>query len=350
MANLHDDNFDAKHFKKVEYNVRKIENMYNNLLDEIMRDFSLGMIDKTKMFKFSDYPSLKKKVDKLMEQFTKNLTAALFTQVEDSWKNGEEKLNRLAKKVGDRLGTPPEIMKEYLQPNKAALKKFRERVDEGMDLSKRVWNLNKEYKANLELALDVGISTGTSAQKMMYVVNQYLNEPQLIYGHEVNSRGMRAMTKIPANYNPGRGIYRSPLKNAYRLTRTENNIAYHQATFEKYQQFDFVRGYLVKLSNNPKHCPLCEAMAGEYPKDLKFFGWHPQCRCTTVPLLKTWEEMERDNDLIWQGKEPGPAANEVTEIPQKFQDWIINNREQIHRAKNKPYFIKFNMDIVGSLL
>jgi hypothetical protein len=89
---------------------------------------------------------------------------------------------------------------------------------------------------------------------------------------------------------------------------------------------------------------------GEYPKDLKFFGWHPQCRCTTVPLLKTWEEMERDNDLIWQGKEPGPAADEVKEIPKQFQDWIINNREQIHRAKNKPYFIKFNMDVIGSLL
>jgi hypothetical protein len=350
MANLHDDSFDLNHFNRNEYNVKRIKMMYNTLLEQILRNISYGLIDVTKIFKFSDYPDLKKKTDDLLEQFTKNMTSEIYTQVENSWKLGNKKMDNLAKRVGDRLDIPKEQMKKYLNPNTAALEQFKKRKDAGMDLSKRVWNLNKQYKANLELALDAGISRGTSAIKMARVVNQYLNEPRLLYGHEVNSRGQRAMREIPKNYIPGRGIYREPMKNAFRLARTENNIAYHSATNEKYNQFDFVRGYLVKISNNPSHCPFCVAMAGEYPKDFKFFGWHPNCRCTTIALLKTWEEMERDNDLIFAGQDPAVAKNTVNNLPPQLTDWIESNREKIHRAKNKPYFIKFNQEKVSHLL
>ncbi len=350
MADLHDDNFDVKHFQRGEYNVRRINNLYRQLIDEVVKMNTLGRIDPEKIFSFSDYPEINKSANKLFEQFTKNVIAELYTQIDNSWSTAEDKQSKLVSKIAQKLKLSKEQVKEYLNPNKEALNAFKKLKENGVGLSDRVWKLSDQFRNEIELGLDIGIGEGKSAAKLARDLRANLNDPDRLFRRVRDKHGNLVLSKAAKAFNPGQGVYRSSAKNAQRLTRSVNNMAYHQANYEKYQQFDFVVGIQIKLSNNPNHCPFCEAMAGEYPKDLKFFGWHPQCRCTTVPLLKTWEEMERDNDLIWQGKEPGPAANEVTEIPQKFQDWIIENREQIHRAKNKPYFIKFNMDVVGHLL
>ncbi|WP_077417917.1 hypothetical protein [Chryseobacterium sp. JV274] len=348
MANLHDDNFDAKHFQRGEYNVRRINGLYSQLIDEIVKMFS--SIDASKLFSFSEYPELDKSANRLFEQFTKNVIAELYTQIDHSWSAGEEKQSKLVSKIAEKLNLSKEQVKEYINPNKDALKAFKNRKENGLGLSDRVWKLSDQFRSEIELGLDIGIGEGKSAAKLARELRANLTDPDRLFRKVRDKHGNLVLSKAAKAYNPGQGVYRSSAKNAQRLTRTENNIAYHQANYEKYQQFDFVVGIQIKLSNNPNHCPFCEAMAGNYPKDFVFVGWHPQCRCTTIAILKTWEEMERDNQLIWDGKAPGPAANEVIEIPDKFKDWIIENRKQIHRAKNKPYFIKFNIDVIGSLL
>ena len=52
---------------------------------------------------------------------------------------------------------------------------------------------------------------------------------------------------------------------------------------------------------SPNHCPFCEEIGGKYPKDFKFWGWHPHCRCTTIPILKSWEQMDEDNERLIMG-------------------------------------------------
>ena len=47
---------------------------------------------------------------------------------------------------------------------------------------------------------------------------------------------------------------------------------------------------------------ICDELKGDYPKDFKFTGWHPHCRCYATPLLKTPEELAADNQRIMQHK------------------------------------------------
>ena len=34
---------------------------------------------------------------------------------------------------------------------------------------------------------------------------------------------------------------------------------------------------------------ICDELQGRYPKDFKFTGWHPHCRCYATTIFKTDE-------------------------------------------------------------
>ena len=168
-------------------------------------------------------------------------------------------------------------------------------------------------------------------------------------------------------YHPGRGVYRSSYKNARRLAATETNIAYRTADHLRWQQLDFVVGIRVVLSNNhtlngkPFH-DICDDLSapvgstatkgrGCYPKDFKFTGWHPLCRCHAESILKTEEEFVEDTERILQGEEPtANSVNTVSDVPQQFKNWLRDNRERIDRAKSLPYFIRDNRKVVDDIL
>lgn len=86
-----------------------------------------------------------------------------------------------------------------------------------------------------------------------------------------------------------------------RMAVTESNIAYRTADYERWQQMTFVVGIEIELSNNhtvkggdgKPHAfyDICDELAGRYPKDFKFTGWHPHCRCHAVTIMKTDDEL-----------------------------------------------------------
>ena len=158
-------------------------------------------------------------------------------------------------------------------------------------------------------------------------------------------------------------MYRSAYKNARRLAATESNIEYRTADYERWQQLDFVVGIRVVLSNNhtlngEPFYDICDRLRapmgskatkgrGCYPKDFKFTGWHPLCRCHTETILKTLDEMRADEARILAG-EPVSAQSENTvyDVPQEFKDWLQDNANRIMRARSLPYFIKDNKQIL----
>lgn len=87
----------------------------------------------------------------------------------------------------------------------------------------------------------------------------------------------------------------------------------------------FCRRHRIHLSGNhtlndkPFH-DICDELAGKYPKDFKFTGWHPQCRCFVTTILKTKEERDEDVKKILRG-EPvnGESVNKVKDVPQQFK-------------------------------
>jgi len=145
-------------------------------------------------------------------------------------------------------------------------------------------------------------------------------------------------------------VYRSSYKNARRLAATETNIAYRTADHLRWQQMDFVVG--IEIRTSPTNHPvtdICDELTDKYPKDFKFTGWHPHCRCHAISILKTEEEMDADTQRILNGEQPSDpnsSVNAVTDVPKKFKDWVDKNLTRIVKAKQLPYFITDNADIV----
>ena len=98
--------------------------------------------------------------------------------------------------------------------------------------------------------------------------------------------------------------------------------------------------------NGQPFTDICDLLQGKYPKDFKFTGWHPQCRCHAISILKTQEEMMKDNELIMNGEEPNTESNNtVKDVPDNFKKWTADNKDRIDKANNRgtlPYFMKDN--------
>ncbi len=235
-----------------------------------------------------------------------------------------------------------------------------------LDISERVWKYTDECRREIELGLDEGIRSGEGVAKMARSLKQYLKEPERLYRRVRTRHGRLRLSKAAAAYHPGRGVYRSSWRNARRLAITETNMAYLEADYERYSRQDFVVGVRVCLSGNHtclgadgkphRFTDICDALAGDYPKDFKFTGWHPQCRCHVEPILKTPEEMKEDRRRMEAGGEPAPAeesANYVGAVPENFRKWIRENAGRISEAEKRgtlPYFITDNRTVVDKAL
>lgn len=99
---------------------------------------------------------------------------------------------------------------------------------------------------------------------------------------------------------------------------------------------------------------MCDDLQGRYPKDFKFTGWHPHCRCHAMTILKTEEEMAEDTKRILAGEKPlSGSVNEVTDVPEGFTKWIGKNSKRIDDARKNgtlPYFIRDNQQRATKIL
>lgn len=171
-----------------------------------------------------------------------------------------------------------------------------------------------------------------------------------------DEHGQLQLSKRAKAYHPGQGVYRSSYKNARRLAATETNIAYRTSDHLRWQQLDFVVGIEIHLSGNhtlngkPFH-DICDELAGKYPKDFKFTGWHPLCRCFVTSILKTPEEMAADTQKTLNGEQTdGESVNRVRDVPQAFNEWLTENEERLSRASSVPYFLEDNAQYAKSNL
>ena len=92
---------------------------------------------------------------------------------------------------------------------------------------------------------------------------------------------------------------------------------------------------------------------GEYPRDFKFVGWHPLCRCIVTNILKTKEERREDRMRILRGEAPIPpeqSKNYVGDTPDQFKAWCALNAGRVERAKSLPYFIRDNQGYYDAAL
>lgn len=331
-----DNIFELEHYNRYSGYEGQINDLYFNAISEasqLANGIKLGDIP----FAFKDNPKLKARIDTILSELQAGVTTLVASGIDEEWKFANDKNNDL---VSDYLGEHAEkdAYKSYFNNHDTARDAFKTRQVGGLDLSQRVWKYTDQFKEELEMGLDLGIREGKSAAAISRDVRQYLEAPEQLFRRFRNEHGQLELSKKAKAWNPGQGVYRSSYKNALRLAATETNIAYRSADFERVQDLDFVVGIEVCLSNNHPVRDICDTLNGVYPKEFKFTGWHPWCRCYTKTILQEFDD-------FLEGKKVKP----IEDINQNLTDWIDDNTEGIKRAANLPYFLNDNKSLLPQL-
>lgn len=280
----------------------------------------------------------KKLIDKQFENFQNKLYSQIQREIDNAWH-----LSNLCKDamVNDYLKDlqVSKIDKEIMYGrNLGALKAFKIRSTNGLDLSSRVWKIGGQTKEQIDTLITSGLLNGRSAVENSKIIRKYLKEPERQFRKLRDPKTGKLVLSNPAkNYHPGRGVYRSSYKNALRLARNEVNIAYRMADMQRNRNLPFVIGYTVHLSNAHPAYDICDELVGDYPKNFTFTGWHPNCLCFTTTKQLSKSEFKQ---YLKTGKiDPKKYINTV---PQGLSSWVGNNSNKIKGLKSKPYFISDN--------
>lgn len=348
------DKWEKKHVANVARYEKEIQQIYATAIAEASQMASRVSFDPSKPFAFSDYPLTKALITKLQKQVAADIEAVITKGVDTEFELSQEKTEELVQSIySDVENALMEIRKQaYLRRRDNAREAFLTRKERGLSLSDRVWRYTGQFKEELEMALDLGLRDGLSADELSREVRKYLNNPNMLFRRVRDEHGVLHLSKRAKAYHPGQGVYRSSYKNARRLTATETNMAYRSADFEHRQALDFIVGIKIQLSNNhtlngEPFVDICDHLMGEYPKDFKFVGWHPLCRCIVTNILKTKEERREDIARMLRGEAPIPpeqSANYVGDVPDAFKAWCRLNAGRVERAKSVPYFIRDNQE------
>lgn len=342
--------FDLNHYRTTEQYAAAVQALFDRATLAIARSAASRSIDPDKPFSFDDYPEVKAELQKVVGQLASQLQTTIETGSKKQWLFACDKNDGFLDSIMDTSKLSKARLSKMQDRNLDALSTFQGRKVGGMDLSQRVWRYVGQFKEQLESALDVGLGEGRSAQELARDVKKNLREPDRLFRRVRDKRGNLVLSKAARAYHPGQGVYRSSVKNAQRLTRSEINMAYRESDFLRWQQLDFVVGFEIHRSNHEPlcKCKMCDRLQGRYPKTFKFKGWHPQCMCYAVPILadeETFDENELgDLKAALRGTEykKKQAKNLVTDVPDGFKEWVAENMEASAGWASTPYFIKDN--------
>ena len=324
--------------------VALVEQIYDTLNLEAAKAVSRTKYspNSDKPFKWSDYPQTKKQIDDIQKHFVEDINATIYRGTTEEWKNSNEAQDLIANKVliAYNAQVDREKYKVLYQTNSDALKAFQSRKDKGFNISAKLWQQSMIYKEELEAAISCAIQKGTSAVTLSKQISKYLLDFPLLQKDYKDRYGSAEHIQDCE--------YRS-----IRLARSEINMAYRTAENERWKQMDFVVGYEIKLSSSHHsrmpHGDICDTLAGKYPKDFTWTGWHPNDLCYKVPILKTEEEFWE-----WDGRSDvsTESINEVKDVPDEFKKWVLENHQKIEKAQKRntlPYFLRDNKSIVQNI-
>lgn len=205
---------------------------------------------------------LMKRLSEEMQILKKSVTARLEIGITRAWNDANKATFKLMDKKFSKVELPESVRKVLYDPNKGALEKFIKREKGGMNLSDRVWEQTKEARKIIKKGLVEGIENGTPARDI--------------------SKNIKEALLAPETPTPSKGVYKSPIKNAMRVVRTEVNASYRTADQANWNKNPIVLGYKIQVSNtrskNVKaRCELCRTMEGIYPNTFQWSSWHPNC-------------------------------------------------------------------------
>lgn len=357
---------------------RRLGMLYSGYVKKLL---SLGygedVLESDALFNFDNFPELKARLNEIFNDYFQNNMLCYKSGITDG-------VTLAYAHDNDALGQFSTLTDKALETaRKTAAASFfanRLNVKNGLNLAQSVWNYCQQTKAEFEMAMSNviadGLGKGTSAEEVGKRIRQYLNNPDMMYRryHTVkvlkNGQKKDVVTwrkkriidgRVRFVEEPlehvGQGVYRSARKNALRVARTEINAAYHNAQNERWANEPFVIGQYIHLS--PQHDPekdedICDELQGYYPKGFKWSGWHPNCMCTSDPIMVYGEERKALIRRLMNGEDISDyvSPNRVKDVPEQYRRYIETNSGKIvsafkrdklawHLANNKSYWVKY---------
>lgn len=343
--------YDARHLNNISRYEYQIRLAYLDIIKQVAKLTRTLKLNPNNEFYFRNHSSVNNKINKLLKQLYSNVYGITVSGANTEWDLAVEKNNAIAQYVfgKDVSELPKSYIDKYFTTNAGARRSFVSRRTNGLNLSDRVWRNTRQFKKELELALEFSLGEGKSATSIAKDIQKYLNEPDRLYRRVRDEKGVLRLSKAAKAYNPGRGINRSSYKNALRLARNETNFSYEDSQFEKRQQQDFIVGIRIKVSpshneSDDKGGICCSCLQGNYPKNFNWtYKWHVNCKCQSYNIVKTRAELDLDNGLILSGKPPNtPSKNAIKKIPKKYNKYVSENKDKWKNWKNKPRFVVNN--------
>lgn len=340
---------------------------------------TMPILDEGEMYSFdAQKESMQKKVEALLRQLHSVVTTAIKRGIVLEWDKANDECDKLVQSCFGKEVLSSSTFTAWTNRNETAQQSFINRAEKGLNLSQRIWQNVQQLRDEMEVAMTVAIGEGNSAASMSRKVRQYLNDPDLMFRRfrykDENGEWQRKWKKRikdeatgkykwidydKDSYKVGAGVYKSSAKNAMRVTRTETNIAYRRADHERWSQMDFVLGQRVNLSRSHPKKDICDKLAGDYPKDFVFDGWHPQCFCYVTPITLPPEETAHLTKMMLNGEDWRAElkrlvrGREIKSYPDNFKEWVNDNADKIAASKargTEPYFIKNNAKVIDKIL
>lgn len=357
---------------------RRLGMLYSGYVKKLLSlGYSEDVLESDALFNFDNFPLLKARLEDIFNDYFQNSILC--------YKNGiTDGVSLAYTHDSDALGQFSVLSDKALQTaRKTAAATFianRLNAKNGLNLAQSVWNYCQQTKVEFEMAMSNviadGLEKGTSAEEVGRRIRQYLNNPDMMYRryHTVkvlkNGQKKDVVTwrrkriidgRVRFVEEPlehvGQGVYRSARKNALRVARTEINAAYHKARNGRWANEPFVIGQHIHIS--PQHDPdedadICDELEGYYPKDFDWDGWHPQCMCTSDPVMISGEERKQFYKRMLNGENMSGyvSPNSIKDVPDQYKRYIEANGDKIvdafkrgklawHLANNKSYWLKY---------
>ncbi|MEL7645414.1 MAG: phage minor head protein [Anaerolineaceae bacterium] len=145
------------------------------------------------------------------------------------------------------------------------------------------------------------------------------------------------MQGIVLGYNPRkiapmiRDALGIQLNRALTISRTEAMRAQRAAATESFKvNADVLKGWRWQVAMSGNTCPVCISMHGSIHPVEERMESHPNCRCSPVPLTKSWEELGAELGVDFSGVEKaGPTLEEIAKkynlIPEQKRSYARQN-------------------------
>lgn len=328
-------NYDKQHINRLLVQEKQINFLFNELIRIIGPEMRKWKDAGNKNSVWIRNTSIENKINKNLNEFSKVLEKYITTNQGEAWMSAMDKNDLIIEQYIKGMALSKVVKDGMFKRNLEALTAFQKRVDDGMNLSQRVWKITEQTKDHIELFLESGLSTGRSAEAIGRDFRQLLNDPNKRFRRVRDEQGKLVLSQPMKDYNPGRGVYRSSRMNALRVASTETNMGYRMSDAERWKQMDFIQGFEVKRSANAHPCAICDSLKGKYPRNFIFPSWHPFCICYAVPIV-----MEQNDFADFLLHDTIPKDKIITDIPEQSRSWIT--AYQSKNPSSEPYFIKYN--------